>query len=130
MRGVYARKITSEPGTCGGCLHFRRYTRDGRPTATGKCKAKPGVWSVSQTRPACKTHYTADGDETQSALDTMAALPRGTVGCGTCAFREDCEKTVSVYIGPGTKYCPAERVAMEILFCSAYRPEETEDKAE
>lgn len=49
--------LTEEPGTCGGCKHFRRWTRpDGSPGARGKCAQKPDVWVVLQ-RHGCKTYY-------------------------------------------------------------------------
>lgn len=49
--------LKEEPGTCGGCKHFRRWERaDGSIAGRGNCAVKQNVWAVYQTQRAC-THY-------------------------------------------------------------------------
>ena len=57
MKGNYARDLKQEPGTCGGCAHFRRATNGRYPSAQGKCAVKPERWFYSQQTKACKKHY-------------------------------------------------------------------------
>lgn len=62
--GMSAWPITQEPGTCGGCKHFRRYNnRNDKPSASGKCLAKPNTrWITFQSDHACKKHYETEED--------------------------------------------------------------------
>lgn len=55
--GIYPRELKADPGTCGGCVHFRRRKVGSYPGAMGTCKAKPDRWTFSQTMKACKKHY-------------------------------------------------------------------------
>lgn len=57
MRGNYAHELKQEPGTCGGCVHFRRSSNGDHPSALGKCAVKPKRWAYSQCLKACKKHY-------------------------------------------------------------------------
>ncbi len=57
MRGPKQPRIKEKPGTCGGCDHFSGiYNGSGFPSATGTCRAKPGAWSMSQCKKACKKY--------------------------------------------------------------------------
>ena len=57
MKGNYAHEIKSEPGTCGGCAHFRRAKNGDYISAQGNCDVRPKRWIYSQCTKACKKRY-------------------------------------------------------------------------
>lgn len=67
-------------------------------------------------------------DEAQELLDGLAALPSGTVGCGTCALQEECSQCTVLDMRedkPKKSRGLPDYMEMELLFCSAYTPEPT-----
>lgn len=63
MRGGYAKRITEEPGKCGGCKHFKRRVIDGKLTGSGKCEKNPRMWQAFQSTPACKKYEAKEAAE-------------------------------------------------------------------
>ena len=72
-------------------------------------------------------------DEAQELLDKLAALPRGTVGCGTCALQEECSQCTVLDMRedkPKNSRGLPDYMEMELLFCSAYTPETNSRESE
>ena len=55
------RPLTCNPGTCGSCENFKRFNFGEGETGSGTCRAKPNLWLVRQSTPACKRNYVPGG---------------------------------------------------------------------
>ena len=60
--------------------------------------------------------------EAQQILGSLAALPEGTVCCGTCAARRECQRCVILDRPDGKAQDAPRYIPLQVLFCSAYAP--------
>ena len=60
--------------------------------------------------------------EAQQLLDSLAALPEGTVCCETCAARRECQRCVILDMPDGKAQDAPRYIPLQVLFCSAYAP--------
>lgn len=66
-REWHSFRIREKPGTCGGCAYFSRIYNSVGPSASGTCRAKPNIWTVSQCKKACKKYNGKEEDHEQEA---------------------------------------------------------------